>query len=281
MKVISSPARINKLLKQEKRKQKSIGFIPTMGALHLGHLSLINRSTKENDITVVSIFVNPIQFGPNEDFRKYPRPVNKDLKLCRKSGVDFVFFPKVKDLYAEDFATFVNVEGLSEVLCGKFRPGHFRGVATIVSKLFNIVGPDNAYFGQKDAQQSAIIKKLAVDLNIPVKVKIMPTIRESDGLALSSRNSYLNKVQRAEASVLFRALKLAEILIKNGARNIDKILLRMRELIKKSKKIRIEYISIVNPDTLRPANSISGRVLIALAVRIGKVRLIDNLIVKV
>ncbi len=276
MKIIRQPEILSKDLKKLKLKGKSIGFVPTMGALHLGHLSLIRAARKENKIVVVSIFVNPAQFGPQEDFKKYPHPVKKDLLLCQKEGVEYVFLPQVKDIYPQGFSTYIHVEGLSEVLCGKLRPGHFRGVATVVTKLFNIVQPDVAYFGQKDAQQAIIIQRIARDLNIPVKIKVMPTLREKDGLALSSRNVYLNQKERLDALVLSKALNLAKILIKSGARDSKRIISRMKQLIRKKKGAKIDYIAIVDSKNLKPLNKISGDFLIALAVRIGKTRLIDN-----
>ncbi|MCX5707189.1 MAG: pantoate--beta-alanine ligase [Candidatus Omnitrophica bacterium] len=275
MRVISSPNKIRQALIKYKLKGKTIGFVPTMGALHQGHLSLIHQAVRDNDITVISIFVNPKQFGPKEDLNKYPRPEEKDLALCEKAGVDFVFHPKSKDMYPDNFTTYVSVEGLSQVLCGKSRPGHFAGVATVVTKLFNIIQPDIAYFGQKDAQQSIIIKKMVRDLNIPLKIKVLPTIREKDGLAMSSRNSYLNIAERKKARVLSQSLNLARILIQNGARDADRIINRMKALIKK-KAAKIDYVELVDPDTLQPLKKISKDYFIVLAVKIGNTRLIDN-----
>ncbi len=280
MKIIESPDELQQSLKKIKKNNKSVGFVPTMGALHEGHLSLIREAARENNNVVVSIFVNPAQFGPREDLRQYPRPLKKDLSLCRKEGVDYLFLPQVKDMYPEGFATYVNVKGLSEVLCGKERPGHFRGVSTVVAKLFNIVQPDIAYFGQKDAQQAIIIKRMAGDLNIPVKIKVMPIVREKDGLALSSRNAYLRKEERMDAPVLFKALNLAKALIKGGARDAARITSRMEQLIRKKKGAKIGYVAIVDPVGLKPFKRISGDCLIALAVRIGKTRLIDNILIK-
>ncbi|MDD2679848.1 MAG: pantoate--beta-alanine ligase [Candidatus Omnitrophica bacterium] len=276
MKVIKSAASLFKYLKKLKARGKSVGFVPTMGALHAGHLSLIRQARKENNIVAVSIFVNPAQFGPQEDFKNYPRPLPKDLALCRKEKVDFVFLPRPEDMYAEGFSTYISVEGLSETLCGKSRPGHFRGVATIVAKLLNIVQPDVIYLGQKDAQQAVIIKRMVRDLNIPVKVKIMPTLREINGLALSSRNAYLDKKERQDALVLSKALALAKILIQSGARDTARIIGSMRRLISKKKNAKIDYIAIVDTENLKPVKKISGNYLIALAVKIGKTRLIDN-----
>jgi pantoate--beta-alanine ligase len=276
MKIIKAPDILFKNIKKLKASGKSVGFVPTMGALHEGHLSLIRQARKENKIVVVSVFVNPSQFAPSEDLKKYPRPLKKDLVLVRKEKVDFVFLPGTKAIYPEGFSTYVNVSGLSETLCGKSRPTHFRGVATIVLKLFNIIQPDAAYFGQKDAQQAIIIRRMAEDLNVPVKIKVMPTIRANDGLALSSRNSYLNKQERIDALVLSRALNLAKLLIKGGAKNSGRIISRMKQLINQKKSAKIDYIAVVDPADLKPLKQISGNCLVALAVRIGKARLVDN-----
>ncbi len=281
MRIIRSPKIMTEVLKKLKLKDRTIGFVPTMGALHEGHLSLIRKARKENDIVAVSIFVNPTQFGPKEDFKRYPRPIRKDIVLCCKEKVDFIFYPKVKDLYPQGFKTFVTVEQLSNVLCGKSRPGHFRGVATVVTKLFNIVNPDIAYFGQKDTQQAIIIKRLVCDLNIPVKIKVMPIIREKDGLALSSRNIYLNQQERKDALVLFRSLNLAKDLLKEGERDAGRVINSMRKLIKQRKSAKIDYISIVDPKDLKPVKRILNGCLIALAVWMGKTRLIDNTIVTI
>lgn len=264
-----------------KAKGKSVGFVPTMGALHEGHLSLIRRARKDNDIVVVSIFVNPAQFAPGEDLKKYPRPVSQDIALCRKAGVDFIFSPSPKDIYPEGFKTYVSVDGLDRVLCGKSRPGHFRGVATVVAKLLNIVWPDVIYLGQKDAQQAVIIKRMVEDLNFPASIRIMPTVREKSGLALSSRNVYLNIKEKEDALVLSKSLNLASLLIKGGLRDAGRLTKRIRELISKKKSAKVDYIAIVNADDLEPLNKIKGSCLIALAVRIGKTRLIDNVLVKI
>ncbi len=277
MKAIKKPRELFVSLKKLKCGGSSIGFVPTMGALHEGHLSLIRAARRENDTAVVSIFVNPAQFGRGEDLKKYPRPLKKDLLLCRKEKVDFVFLPRPLDMYPQGFSTYVNVEGLSEVLCARSRPGHFKGVATVVTKLFNIVQPDTAYFGQKDAQQAAIIKRMAEDLNMPVKIKVMPIIREASGLAMSSRNAYLNKEERCKAIGLYRALKLARLLIRSGARDSSRIVSRMRRLIEKDKGAKIDYIAVVGAQDLKPLKKVSGDYLIALAVKFGKTRLIDNL----
>ncbi len=279
MKIIKSPAQMYSVIKKNRFKAKTIGFVPTMGALHEGHISLIKEARRENDIAVVSIFVNPIQFGLKEDLKRYPRPINKDSLLCKKEGVDFIFHPDVNLMYPEGFRTRVVVEGISDILCGKYRPGHFKGVATVVLKLFNIVNPNVAYFGQKDAQQAAIIKRMALDLNIHVKIKTMPIVREKTGLALSSRNIYLNGQEKADALVLFQSLNLAKSLINKGIRDADKIINIMRQLIQKKDTAQIDYIAIVDIDSLEHIKKITGNCLIVLAVWIGKTRLIDNILI--
>lgn len=283
MRVIQSPKEINGILKKLKLQGKTVGFVPTMGALHQGHLSLMQKARKDNLIVVVSIFVNPAQFLPNEDFQRYPRPKTQDLRLCRDAGVDFVFYPLSEQLYPVGFSTYVYVEGLSQVLCGKSRPGHFRGVTTVVAKLFNIIDPDTAYFGQKDAQQAIIIKKMAADLNMPLVIKIMPTIREKDGLALSSRNIYLNEEERKDALVLFDALSLARKMIEAGEDDALAVIRMMKGLIQKKKTAKIDYVAIVDLGTLSPVKKItlkkSSGYLISLAAWIGKTRLIDNIII--
>jgi len=279
MKVIRDPIKLNKLLKGLSRSGRSIGFVPTMGALHLGHLSLIKQARLDNQIVVVSIFVNPTQFGPKEDLNKYPRKLKSDLLLARKAGVDLVFVPDQKVMYTKGFSTFVNSEGLSNLLCGISRPGHFRGVATVVAKLLNIVGPDRLYLGQKDAQQAVIIKKMISDLNFPVKVKVMPTQREKSGLAMSSRNLYLNSRQKLKALVLFKALSLAKSLIDHGQCDVSRIISRMKELINKKKQATIDYIAIVDLEKLENLKKINQNCLICLAVKIGKIRLIDNFLI--
>ena len=266
-------------LGRAKKAHKTIGFVPTMGALHEGHLSLIRQAHKDNDYVVVSIFVNPIQFGPKEDFKKYPRDLRRDSRLCKKEKVDLIFYPDRKEMFASDFKTYISVEGLSSTLCGKARPGHFQGVTTVVNKLFNIVQPDVAYFGQKDAQQSVIIKKMAQDLNMPVKVKVLPIVREQDGLAMSSRNAYLNNQERKDSVVLYRALRLAKLLIDGGLKDSSRIISRIRQVIEKKKSAHVDYIAIVDDRNLLPVTKISGVCLVALAVRFGKTRLIDNIII--
>jgi len=279
VKFVPDLKKLSALTAKIKRLKMDIGFVPTMGALHEGHFSLINKARKENDIVIVSIFVNPAQFGRGEDFKKYPRSFKKDIAACRKLGVDFVFLPEKEDMYPQGYSTFIDLEGLSGRLCGAFRPGHFRGVATVVTKLLNIIHPDTLYLGQKDAQQAIIISRMIKDLNFPVKVRILSTQRQKDGLALSSRNAFLSKKERAGATVLFKALQLAEFLISNGQRDSGRIISRMKELIQKNKQARIEYIAIVETGQLKDIKKVEPGCLIALAVKIGKTRLIDNTII--
>ena len=277
MHLISSPQKMQQFSLSLKGKGKKISFVPTMGALHKGHLSLVKRAKKLGDFVVTSVFVNPAQFGPKEDFKRYPRDLNKDKKLLQKAGCDLIFAPEVKDIYPEGYLTFVDVESLSEKLEGASRPGHFRGVCTIVAKLFNIVLPDYAIFGQKDAQQAIIIKKMKEDLNFPVKIIVSPTVREKDGLAFSSRNSYLNAEERREAKVLYQALKIGKKLIEAGERNPKKVINKMRELINRQKLAKINYIALTDIKRLEPIKEIKGELLLSLAVKFGKTRLIDNL----
>lgn len=280
MKIIHNIQEMARFAKEKRLKGQTIGFVPTMGALHEGHLSLIRRSCKENDFTIVSIFVNPAQFGPREDFKKYPRNLKQDAWLCKKEGVGIIFYPDAKHMYPDDYRTYVNVDNLNEVLCGKSRPCHFRGVATVVTKLFNIINPDIAYFGQKDAQQAIIIKKMVKDLNMSVKIKVMPIVREKDGLAMSSRNLHLKETERKDATVFYNALNAASRSIGRGQINSSKIIKLMTGIIHKKKSAKIDYISIVDLKNLKPLDKIEDKALIALAVWIGKTRLIDNVTVK-
>lgn len=280
MKIIRNTGEMARLAEQRRMSGDFIGFVPTMGALHEGHLSLIRRCRGENDFAVVSIFVNPAQFGPKEDLKKYPRTLKQDIRLCRRERVDAVFCPDAKSMFPADYKTYVSVDDLGECFCGASRPGHFRGVATIVAKLFHIVNPHASYFGQKDAQQALVIKKMAEDLNMPAKIKVMPTIREMDGLAMSSRNRYLNAKERKEAAVLFASLTAAGQLIKKGETSPHKILGMMERMIRKAPHVKIDYVCAVDPINLKPLDKIKGACLIALAAWIGKTRLIDNIIVK-
>lgn len=262
-----------------RRENKQIGLVPTMGALHAGHVSLIRQARRENAFVVVSIFVNPTQFGPKEDLSRYPRPFENDLALCAAEDVALVFHPKPEEMYPPAFETFVDVGELQAGLCGASRPGHFRGVATIVLKLFNIIQPDVAYFGQKDAQQARILMQMTRDLNVPLRMQICPIVREPDGLALSSRNVYLSVEERRNATVLFRSLEEARIRIEAGERNVKTLLNAMRTLIESTPGARIDYVTMVDWDRLHPLDRLQGKVLIALAVYFGTTRLIDNLIV--
>jgi pantoate--beta-alanine ligase len=264
-----------------RREGLAIGFVPTMGALHEGHLSLVRASQTECGLTVVSIYVNPTQFGPKEDYRRYPRDLEKDLDLLGRCGPPspVVFFPADEEMYPPGFSTWVEVGEVSEPWEGCFRPGHFRGVATVVLKLLNIVLPDNAYFGQKDYQQAAVIRRLVRDLNVPVTIRVQPTVREPDGLAMSSRNAYLSPLERQQAMVLWKGLCLARDLAEQGERDPGRIVERMREIILSVPEARIDYIALANPDTLAPVSEIRGQTLVALAVHMGGTRLIDNCLI--
>lgn len=254
----------------------SVGFVPTMGALHEGHLSLVRAARAENDHVFVSIFVNPTQFGPDEDFEAYPRDTEGDLALLRAERVDYVFLPSVEEMYPPGAETFVDVGPIAQVLEGASRPGHFRGVATVVLKLFNIVQPQRAYFGRKDAQQLVVVRRLVRDLDVPVEIVPMPTVREPDGLAMSSRNAYLSPAERKAATVLYEALTLAQEMWAKSVRDAETVRSRMRELIAAEPLARLDYVSVADPETLTELERIQGPALVSLAVRIGKTRLIDN-----
>jgi pantoate--beta-alanine ligase len=263
-------------------RSRTIGFVPTMGALHEGHLSLVRMSREENNVTAVSIYVNPTQFGPSEDFTKYPRPIEADIERLREEAVDVLFLPDDTLMYPAGFSTEIEVKGLSERMCGHFRPGHFKGVATIVAKLFYIVRPTRAYFGQKDFQQTVIIRRMAKDLNLDIEVVVCPTIREEDGLALSSRNAYLDSEQRSAAIVLYRCLGNAADAIRSGIRSGAKIRQTMKAQLTKETQIKgIDYVSVYHPDTLEEMEDLKGEVLLAGAVRMGTTRLIDNMLLSV
>ncbi len=257
-----------------------VGFVPTMGYLHTGHISLVSQARTDNSLLVVSIFVNPIQFGPNEDFADYPRDKERDLALLKQENTDVVFIPSNAEMYPHGFSSWVEVEKITGRLEGNQRPGHFRGVTTVVAKLFNIVEPTRAYFGQKDAQQALTIKKMVADLNINIEIIVLPTLREKDGLAMSSRNVYLNANERQAATVLFRALTLAQKLRDNGEKNAKLMRQEMVALINKEPLARIDYVSIADTETLDELNEIDRPALASLAVRIGKTRLIDNILLK-
>ena len=280
MRVIRSIQEMYKLSESARKEGKIIGFVPTMGYLHEGHLSLIRIARKRCDLLVVSIFVNPTQFGPNEDLNSYPRDFERDSKLCEKEGVDVIFAPSAEEMYPDGYSTWVEVKGpVTEVLCGAFRPGHFRGVTTVVAKLFNIVQPHFAVFGQKDAQQLVVIKKMTRELNFPVEIVAAPTVREKDGLAMSSRNEYLNEKERKVAPKIYQSLILAKNMLLRGERDTEKIKNEMRKFLENAKLIKVQYIDIVDADTLEPLKNARGRVMVALAVFLGRARLIDNIIV--
>ena len=253
-----------------------VGFVPTMGYLHEGHESLIKRASEENDKVVVSIFVNPIQFGPKEDLSTYPRDLERDSKVCERAGANIIFHPENEEMYFNDFSTFVDMNGLTSGLCGKSRPTHFRGVCTVVTKLFNIVAPDRAYFGEKDAQQLAVIKRMVRDLNIDVEVIGCPIVREKDGLAKSSRNTYLSTEERSAAIILNKALNIAKEKIEDGERISSNIISTVKDIIESEKLARIDYIEVVDSFSMESVDKIEKSVLVAIAVFIGKTRLIDN-----
>ncbi|MGN0620976.1 MAG: pantoate--beta-alanine ligase [Porcipelethomonas sp.] len=277
MKLVKTIDEVRKTVSQWKKEGLTIGFVPTMGYLHQGHQSLIKRAG-ENDRVVVSIFVNPIQFCPGEDFASYPRDIKHDMKKCEEAGADLVFAPDAEEMYMEDFSTFVDMTGPTEDLCGKTRPGHFRGVCTVVNKLFNIVTPDKAYFGEKDAQQLAVIRRMVRDLNINIEIVGCPIIREKDGLAKSSRNTYLSDEERKAALVINRAMSHGRQMIENGEKNCQTIVSEIISIIEKEPLAKIDYVKIVDADSIKPVSEVSGRILAAAAVYIGKTRLIDNFI---
>ncbi len=280
MEIINRRQRMNSVARKVRREQdKSIGLVPTMGALHEGHLSLVREARRMCDVVVVSIFVNPTQFAPGEDFDRYPRDLTKDTTILADYNVDYIFAPPPEEMYPKGFATYVTVEGLSEQLEGAARPGHFRGVATVLAVLFNIVRPDFAYFGQKDAQQTLVVKRLVRDLAFETEVVVLPTVREDSGLALSSRNAYLNGEDRRAATVLHRALARAEAAFMSGERSARKLAEGVRAEIDAEPRARLEYVSVTDADTLERLDKIDDRpVLVAVAARIGQTRLIDNII---
>lgn len=269
---------VRKAVAQARAGGKRIGFVPTMGALHEGHGALIDSSVSECGFTVVSLFVNPLQFGPSEDFARYPRPFAEDQAFCAARGVDLLFAPPVEEMYPEPSKSFVEVTGLTEGLCGAHRPGHFRGVTTVVAKLLNIVGPDVAYFGQKDAQQAVVIQRMVRDLNFPVEIRVVPTVREADGLAMSSRNRYLSPEDRRAATALYRGLMSALQALEAGERDAKAVRARVREVLKEEPRVREEYVEVVDAAELTPVSYIDRRVIVAVAAHVGPARLIDNVI---
>ena len=278
MRLFKNTGTVQNCLQKFRDKKYYVGFVPTMGALHEGHLSLVRAAKKQSEVVFVSIFVNPTQFGPHEDFSKYPRTFDHDCELLQTEGVDVLFAPAVDEMYPKGAITFVTVEGLSDKLDGVSRPGHFRGVTTVVSKLFNIIEPDLAFFGQKDAAQVAIISRMVRDLKSPVEIVVCPIVREPDGLAMSSRNAYLNAGERRQAVILRKSLLRAEELFRTGERRTSELVQAAQKLFAQDPSVRLDYFQIVDPDTLEPVDTISGRALVAVAAYVGNTRLIDNTI---
>jgi pantoate--beta-alanine ligase len=285
MKIIKKIKECKSIVTSLRRKGYQIGFVPTMGALHLGHLSLIRMARKECNKVFISIFVNPTQFGPGEDYKKYPRNIKKDCMLAEKEGVDYIFSPTAQDMYRSDYKTFIAVKDLDQIMCGKYRPGHFKGVTTVVLKLFNIVNAHRAYFGQKDYQQMVIIKKMVDDLNLDIDIISGPTIRESDGLAMSSRNKYLSFEERENALVLYQSLNIAKDMLECGEKDLEKIKREALKKLKGNKFVRsVDYFEFRDPITLEEIREVkkkNGSLLVASAIWIGKTRLIDNMVIKV
>jgi len=279
MQIARTIAEIKAFVAQARADGKTVGLVPTMGALHVGHASLIDRAASRCDSVVVSLFVNPTQFGPGEDFERYPRPFEKDVEVCKTHGADAIFAPTPAEMYPRTNLTWVAVEKVTEPLCGRSRPGHFRGVATVCTKLFNIVGPDVAFFGQKDAQQVAVIRRMVADLNMPLEIVVCPTVREPDGLAISSRNQYLSPQERGQAPVIHRALRRCEELVESGERNASVIVEAMRKVLGEAPALQVEYVSLVDAESLEAVDRVKGRVLVAIAARLGSTRLIDNIVV--
>jgi pantoate--beta-alanine ligase len=278
MVTVEKNAILREMISASRKAGKRIGFVPTMGYFHEGHLSLMRRAKQENDLVVVSLFVNPAQFGPKEDYQSYPRDLKRDQSMAAEAGTDLMFVPEVTEMYPPGFETFVEVTKVSQGLCGASRPGHFRGVATVVIKLFNIVDPDRAYFGEKDAQQLRVIRRMATDLNLKLEIVGCPIVRESDGLAMSSRNVYLSPEERRAALVLYQALCKAGKMIDGGVRGVKEIRAEMVGLIDREPLAQLDYLEILDSAGLVPLDKIAGEVLIALAVKFGKTRLIDNMV---
>ncbi|HEY5525566.1 MAG TPA: pantoate--beta-alanine ligase [Clostridium sp.] len=281
MKLENRIKEVREVIKEWKKEGLTVGFVPTMGYLHEGHESLIKKAVEENDRVIVSIFVNPIQFGPKEDLESYPRNLERDTELCLNAGADLIFNPDKEEMYFSDFCTIINMNGLTENLCGKSRPIHFAGVCTVVSKLFNIVAPDRAYFGQKDAQQLAVIKRMVRDLSIDVEIVGCPIIREEDGLAKSSRNTYLSKEERIAATVLNKSLKLAKEALEKGEKSSDNIVNLIKNTIDIEKLAKVDYIQVVDALSMEDIQKIDSSILVAIAIYIGKTRLIDNFIFEI
>jgi pantoate--beta-alanine ligase len=280
MKIITDIPEMQSLADALRREGKTIGFVPTMGFLHEGHVSLMRAARQSCDIVVASIFVNPTQFGPLEDFDRYPRDEDGDRRTCDAAGVDILFMPRTSGMYPEKQTVFVIVEGISDVLEGAVRPGHFRGVATVVAKLFNIVKPHNAFFGQKDYQQCAVIRRMVKGLNMDIDVVVLPTVREPDGLAMSSRNTYLSADERRKAAVIHRALSAAEQLARTGTKEPEALKNRIQAVLRDEKGVEIDYIEVADHETLAPLSSVKDVMVLLVAVRIGSTRLIDNLVIQ-
>ncbi|HKB40741.1 MAG TPA: pantoate--beta-alanine ligase, partial [Gemmataceae bacterium] len=275
------PEAFRRACDEVRARGQRVGLVPTMGALHAGHVALVTEALRHAAFVVVSVFVNPTQFGPNEDFARYPRPFERDREVCRSEGVDLILAPERETVYPEGFSTWVQVEGMQDVFEGASRPGHFRGVCTVVLKMFSMVGPDIAYFGQKDAQQVIVLKRMVRDLNVPVEVRVCPTVREADGLALSSRNVYLDLEQRRHAVALFQALGAAREQVSRGERDAGRVQWSLAEHIQATAGAVLDYAAVVDAASLRPLESLSGKILLALAVRFGATRLIDNLVLEI
>ena len=281
IKVIEMIAEMKELVSKVKRQGKTIGFVPTMGFLHEGHLTLMRKAAEKTDFVVASIFVNPLQFGVGEDFEDYPRDLERDIRLAESAGVSLMFTPGVNEMYPGGYGTTVEVGNLTDKLCGRSRPGHFRGVTTVVTKLFNIVEPDIAFFGQKDAQQAAVLKKMAADLNMNLEIEVVPIVRETDGLAMSSRNNYLSPEERKAALVLSQGLELAQNLVEAGVRKTAELISEITDFINREPRARIDYVEILSFPGFAETENMDGRVIIALAVFIGGTRLIDNMVLEV
>jgi pantoate--beta-alanine ligase len=278
MLTLTSAAEVLAVSKEAHRAGKRVGFVPTMGALHAGHLALVRTARTQTDVVIASVFVNPKQFGPNEDFAKYPRSIEKDSAMLAAEKTDYLFLPSVEEMYPAGATSWVTVEGLSEKLDGRSRPGHFNGVTTVVAKLFNIVQPDFAFFGQKDAAQVAVVNKMVRDLNFDVRIVVCPIVRESDGLAMSSRNAYLTPEQRKQALVLYRSLMRVQTLADRGEGSSDRLKIAGQQVMAEEAAVKLDYFEIVNRDTLDPVNDISGGALVAVAAHVGSTRLIDNIV---
>lgn len=279
MKIVSTVEQVREEVKKWRQQGLTVGLVPTMGYLHEGHKSLIDKAVAQNDKVVVSVFVNPIQFGPTEDLATYPRDLERDAALCEDAGAALIFHPEKEDMYFDDFCTYIDMDGLTKGLCGKTRPIHFRGVCTVVGKLFNIVHPDRAYFGQKDAQQLAVVRRMVRDLNFDLEIVGCPIIREEDGLAKSSRNTYLSEEERKAAVILHKGLVKGEEMVRAGEKDVKKVLNAITEIIESEPLAKIDYVEAVDFDNIETIDTIEGSVLVAVAVYIGKTRLIDNFIV--